>query len=124
MLGRRKSFGWMRAIIAACLALLLSVAALTPLAAQIGGACVMKCCKAAKAACHRHDGSGWNAAPECPKGCGLSATLRTGSASVPAAVRIDGPRLQSSRSPFPSLSAWTGADTGFSLFERPPPSLT
>jgi hypothetical protein len=123
MLGRGKSFGWVRAITAACLALLLSLASLTPLAAQIGGGCVMKCCKAAKAACHRHEGSGWSAAPECPKGCGLSAAVRTAGASVTAGVRFGGPSLQSSPVPFPSLSAWSGADTAFSLFERPPPFL-
>jgi len=83
----------------------------------------MTCCKAVKAACHRHQGAGWNAAPECPKGCGQAAALPSASFQVAAGIQIEGPRLQAALVPFPSLSARLGADAEFSLFERPPPAL-
>jgi hypothetical protein len=130
MLGKKHSFDWARAISAVCLSLLLSLASLAPLAAQLlNSSCKMSCCKDSKVACHRHghgdvNQTGWTSAAECPQGCGQSMALpASAGVSLNSSGSVTGPSLQESLFPFPSLSAWTRPGVEFSLFERPPPFL-
>ena len=126
MLGKFTHVNWARTITAAVLSLLLALSSLTPLAAKLSASsCSMSCCKKLKAAaCHHHEGAGWNAAPECPTDCGQCAAV-TGSpglSAAPAAI-LAGPSLPASLFPCPVIAAWTRTGVDFESFERPPPFL-
>uniref|UniRef100_Q01WP2 Uncharacterized protein n=1 Tax=Solibacter usitatus (strain Ellin6076) TaxID=234267 RepID=Q01WP2_SOLUE len=126
MLGKFTHVNWARAIMAAILSLLLTLASLTPLAAKLSASsCAMACCKRLKGTdCHHHDGAGWSAAPECPTDCGQCAAV-SGSHGLSAATSAmqGGPSLRASLFPCPAIAAWTRAGVNFASFERPPPSL-
>jgi hypothetical protein len=132
MLGRVRSFAWLRTIAAAALSFFFCVAGLTPLAAAWinSSNCTMVCCKMAKAACHRSGhgeshSSRWTSSPECPKGCGQSLAMPgSAGASLAAGGAVHGASLHATGFSIPGLKAWTRPGTEFSLFERPPPFLS
>jgi hypothetical protein len=124
LLGRKVRFAAIGILTLALLAPFLSGFAV---ALEAGSSCPMSCCKAAKAACHRHgnggteQSSGWHSRPQCSTSCGQLAITSAGGWGVSTgALHADPPpaesRLQCS---IQSPRRYSGAE--FALFERPPP---
>src|SRR5579863_2772546 len=128
MLGRRDSFRVARPIGAACLALLLSLASLAPLAAQSLSASNSSCCRRSQAKCCHHKGNA-----EQPLGPTLSSTscdsdcgrLTLGGIGPSGFVR---PSTRSVAPPNASLSGLRVSDSssgshffGHALQQSPPP---
>ena len=123
----------LRSMLAAMLALTL----LTPflsgfhLLLEAGNAsCAMRCCKTAKAVCHRqHHGANhqaplWTASPKCPSGCGLIVSLPGPvDPGLTAETDATAPSVSASHAPRPLQPADFQSSPEFSLFERPPPSF-
>ena len=106
-------------------------AALLPLAETGSSGCGMPRCMRSKVCCCRRSdrnarrrGPGWTASSRCPGGCGqLPAVPATGVASL-AAARVEiRPIIPVSHVRIQAVSPRRSPETGFALFERPPPSI-
>jgi hypothetical protein len=92
--------------------------------------CGMECHRRSKDCCcrrsetHAHqEGPGWGAPAKCPKGCAqLPAVSGTVTALLTAARVEVSPVVVVSQTQIPAVAARRSPETGFALFERPPPT--
>ncbi len=93
--------------------------------------CGMPCCTRSKVCCCRRSdrklhraGPSWIASSSCPGGCGQVATMpATAAAGLAVARTAVRPMVPVSRLRIQAVSLRGSAETGFALFERPPPSI-
>jgi hypothetical protein len=124
-----------RRVVAAGFLLLLLVipysSGLIVLAERENPTCGMQCCKRSGSCCCRKsagiahsDGPGWSASSRCAEGCRQLPVLpRVATASlVSSRIEVD-PVAPLLRVSMPPASSCGSADTGFALFERPPPAI-
>lgn len=100
------------------------------LAGREGPSCGMACCKGSKVcSCRRldrrghHAGPGWDSSSKCPEGCGQLPAVSGAAASIVVASVGVSPVLHVSRVRTLDVSPRLSSESGFVLFERPPPTL-
>ena len=119
------------AVLLTLLLLIPCVSGLLLLAGSETSSCGMQCCKRSKVCpCRRSDnnahrtGRGWTASSKCPGGCGqLPAMPRTTVANLAVARIAIRPIVPVSHLRIQAASLRGSSETGFVLFERPPPSI-
>jgi len=91
-------------------------------------ACGLPCCKGSKVCCRRsdvhQDGPGFVASSKCPGGCEQfpASSGRLSASLIASRVEVT-PVVPVSRLRIPAGSPRGSSETGFALFERPPPCV-
>ena len=122
---RDYSLRWVRGLAAIGLAVLFSLASLTPLAASVSSAAA--CCRSkSECCCHRSTARGGRAVSNrgCPAGCGHVTLGGNESAQWAQAANGDGaPVLVAGHASLVVESSDCSRVLSYSLWQRPPPSF-